>query len=782
MRRILLNSKCIIAFNSTKHVREGFAPPFSFFLVYRIKHRLKMLTRCPRWIAFFISWLWLVVGFQAVAATGTDGSATITTDHTTLLIASENHTIVTDKPFWVMLRFELEKDWHIYWKNPGDSGLAPTVSWTLPQGFSAAPIHWQAPNPIAIGGLVDYGYEGTVRLLVPITPPKDLPAGQTIEIALKANWLSCHDICLPEKGEAHFTVKTAQAGESEQPSRFTSEITEAAKTLPLVTKTAGTWQWKPSSASQKPQAIQLSFALPEEFKNRHTRAGGYPDNKKIDSRLRGNDDNSIQAGYFYPDEAGWLKHTEAQSWQWHDKTLFATLTADAETLPSRISGLMTLSLNDGTHKSYALTFEQGVVAIPATALPSPALSSPAPATEETLSAWQAMLFALLGGLLLNAMPCVFPVLSLKALAISKKASAEQAAIRKQGLGYLAGTVTSFLTLALILVLLKQSGNEVGWGFQLQNPPFVAAMAYLFLLIGLTLAGFYELPSFLGGIGAEKAAKDSIAGSFFTGVLAVLVATPCTVPFMAPALGYAFTQSAPLTFSVMAAMGTGLALPYLAISFYPPLQRILPKPGNWMVKFKEFMAFPIFATAAWLVWVLTQQIDLLSLAGVLAVFVLLPFFIWLAKGRKPATIRLIEVLALLMLGYNLLSLQASNHSMVLATMQQTAQETVAYSPERLEQLRAEGKPVFLDATAAWCLTCKVNERLALRSAAVQQAFADKKITVMVADWTNYDPAITALLGDFSQQGVPLYVYFPPNSGKPIKLPQLLTETIVLDAVK
>lgn len=695
----------------------------------------------------------LVAGMAKAAEVSDTGK--IKSAHAEVTVASEVVAVAAGKPFWVLVTFKLQDDWHIYWQNPGDSGLSPQLDWTLPQGFTTEAIHWPVPRRIPLEGLMDYGYEGEARLLVPVMPPETLQAGQTVELSLKANWLICHDICVPERGETKIVLATAEAGTGAVPSeRHAAEVAEALRDLPKIIKTQGKLEAKDAS-------VKLGIALPEDWQAMQ-----------------------LSEAYFYPAAAGIIKHENRQKWQEQTGRLETTIPKGTEKLPEALAGVLELNSDEGEIKYYRVEFSQtpgsGALVEDATVKAMLEEVGPAATPKATIPGWQAILFAVLGGVLLNAMPCVFPVLSLKALAISKKAGAgSRAIIRKQGLAYLAGTTLSFMALASLLIVLKQSGDAVGWGFQLQSPAFVAGMVYLFLLLGLALAGMYELPQVLGGLGNAKASKDSASGSFFTGILAVLVATPCTVPFMAPALSYAFTQSAAITLLVMVAMGLGLALPYLAICFYPSLQHRLPKPGAWMLRFKEFMAFPIFATSAWLVWVLAQQVSLMGLAVVLAMVVILPFLIWLGWHKPRGFQWGLTVVALLLVAYSFTLLSPLNATQVV--MQESSHNAVPYNEQKLSELRAAQKPVFLDATAAWCITCKVNERVALNSPTLAREFEERGITFMIADWTNYDEAITRLLQRFNHQGVPLYVYFPPQ-GEPVVLPQLLTESIVMDAIK
>lgn len=668
-------------------------------------------------------------------------AATASTDHATVTLESEASHIQADTPFLIRLHFDLADGWHIYWQNPGDSGLPVSINWQLPEGFSTQNIQWPIPERILVDGLMNYGYHHQANLLIPVLPPKDLTADKTINLAAKVSWLICKETCIPESGQ--FTLELTTATKI-QPGEAAPRIAEAMQALP--------------------QPATMQGMLTE-----NTAAHGLDVSWKLPASLR-----QPSEVYFYPELQGVIEHAAEQKWSFTNGSLSATLARGTEILSDPLRGILQLD-NTG----YLLEFSTHPSALdhPEATAPAQKQKTAAVTPQTSTGLLSALFFALLGGLLLNAMPCVFPVLSLKALAISKKAGGESAKIRKQGLAYLLGTMLTFSLLALVLITLKQAGYAAGWGFQLQNPFFVGAMLLLFLALGLGLAGMFEFPQILGGIGQEKTAQDNASGSFFTGVLAVLVATPCTVPFMAPALSYAFTQSTAHTVVIMLAMGLGMALPYLLISFVPAAQRMLPRPGAWMEGFKQFMAFPMFATAAWLLWVLAQQVDTPSFGIILLWIVMLPFSLWLGKGRSPLWQKVLALLTLGLVAYSLSALQVADRQMPTAG---SDSHTIAYHAKELEKLRAEGKAVFLDATAAWCLTCKVNENGVLKSKAIKTAFAENNIITMIADWTNNDPAITALLESFDHQGVPLYVYYPP-AGEPKVLPQILTEQIVLDAI-
>lgn len=641
------------------------------------------------------------------------------TEHAKVTLVSEAQAITPGQAFDIAFDFELEDHWHIYWRNPGDSGLAPMVQWQLPSGFAVGSMRWPAPERISIEGLTNYGYEGSKSLLQKMIPPSGLEGeaftqeGNEVILRAKLEWLICKEVCIPESAEVSLTLPI-----SDKPLRDESSFETRRAAIPAALE-------KPAYFESKEDAIYLQ--LP----------------------------NSVEKdAYFYPHIGGVIAHNAPQERIDVGNYSILKLQKDTSDIDGDLGGVLVSG-----DESYRLQAQAAMVDVP------DVVATP----ESDLSLLPALLLALMGGLLLNIMPCVFPVLSLKALSIVKKADSELKAVRKQGLAYLAGVLVSFLVLGGAMIALKSTGQTLGWGFQLQSPVFVTGMMLVFFLLGLSLMGMFHLPVLMGNAAMSAEQTESTKGSFLTGVLAVLVATPCAVPFMAPAVGYAFAQSAPITLLIMAALAVGLALPYVLLTWFPALHKRLPKPGAWMNRFKEFMAFPMFASAAWLLWVLTQQVSLDDLAMIMAVSILLTLLIWLRKKWA-------NILAVLSVGLLLFGLYGQEND----TATQSNFET--FSSQRLAQLRAEGQPVFVNATAAWCITCKVNERVALRDERIAEAFKKQGITYLVADWTNRDNEITNWLERYQRSGVPLYVFYPKDGGEPVILPQLLTTSIVLDSLK
>ncbi|MFT4091866.1 MAG: protein-disulfide reductase DsbD family protein [Asticcacaulis sp.] len=643
----------------------------------------------------------------------------VTLEHTTASLVSEQSRIDGKSPFWVLFQLDIQAGWHTYWINPGDSGLAPSLEWDLPDGAQAGEIVWQPPHRQPFGPLMNYGYSNVAYHLVRITPPAGGLRGD-LPLKVTASWLVCEEECIPEETELSLTLPV---GETSMPSPQATDInrlvTDASlETLPVTVL----------SVSDTGLTVSVPYA------------GRTPEDV-----------------YIYPREGGVIETVAAQPYALKDGTLTVNLTRGMIDVPAAFQGLLEVRDADGV-RHYALSSPEAPVSNQ---------SSEAASTGLT-GFWIILLSAFAGGVILNAMPCVFPVLSLKALAISRKAGQDEVHIRRDGLAYTAGVVISFLLIGGLFLLIRAGGDAVGWGFHMQSPLVVTALIYLLFVIGLNLSGFYDINLSFGG-GQSLTQKDGWSGSFATGALATLVATPCTAPFMATALGAALTLPAIAALGVFAALGFGLAFPFLLLSWFPAVLRKLPKPGSWMETFRQFLAFPMYLAAVWLLWVLGQQAGIDAAAMVLIGLVVLTLAVWVwrrVSGKKRVVMALLIGVASL---YPFVGMPKAD-----AGPQEMADN--AFSVERIEQARAKGEGVFVYGTAAWCITCKVNERVALETDEVKAFMADNQITVIRADWTNADPEITGWLAQFGRNGVPLYVYYPVN-GDPVVLPQVLTPAIV-----
>ncbi len=579
-----------------------------------------------------------------------------------------------------------------------------------------------------MGELTNYGYEGTVLLPVPLTINGVVADGASVRV--KADWLVCKDTCIPESA-----VLEKNWGDHAND----DDITLLDKTLARVPYPSSQEAFIRANESQ----VQIAVHSPD-------------------------------ARDVLPIDDGWFSNSaEAKITHSGDWTGFTLSRASGE-LKDTFSGVIEVA--DKTHEYLQITATK-VESFPTQV---PASLFAAPTETSSMGLITALLLAFLGGLILNLMPCVLPVLSLKVLALSRKADASHAKAVGHGLAYSAGVLTSFLAIGGTLLLLKSGGEAIGWGFQLQSPTFVLGLLIVVFLVALNLLGLFELPVLLGNRGSEITSRDSALGSFATGVLAVALATPCTAPFMAPALGAALTYSALPALLIFASLGLGLALPYLLVSISPALRGLLPKPGAWMQNFKELLAFPMLATAAWLLWVLVQQAGDMALLSTLTRLITITLALWGLKRMQQRFWRSVWMIVLIGSIACALVYPPALSAPHVSVSDSAHANSAPYNAKTLEELRAAGTPVFVDATAAWCITCKVNERVALSDARIQKLFSDKGITLMVADWTRRDANITALLTSFKRSGVPLYIYYPPHKD-PVVLPQLLTPEIVAGAI-
>ena len=657
--------------------------------------------------------------------------------------------VTPGKPVWVGLQLAHVPEWHTYWKNSGDSGLPTVLEWTLPAGVSAGDIAWPTPKKIPIGTLANYGYENTVLLPVPLTVSPAFGASQ-LTVKLKAAWLICKKECIPQEGEfaLQIPVKSSTASSGGE---FAAAFTASPKPL----------TGSGSQIEVGAKSIQVALrGLPSAFQG-----------KTLE---------------FYPETGSVIE--PAAPWQqaWQGAVWTAQLPLSGQR--SESPRMMPLVL---AFEKQAVRIEAPVKgdwpAVAAAATVPPALeaalkanaalgAAPTGSSSAPLGLLAALLGALLGGLILNLMPCVFPVLAIKVVSFAQEKN--QAARLAGGLAYSAGVVLSFLALGALLLGLRSAGEQLGWGFHLQSPAVVAGLAVLFTLIGLNLAGLFEFGNFLPSRVASLQAKNPTVNSFLTGVLATAIASPCTAPFMGASLGYALGLPAAQALAIFAAIGLGMALPYLAASAVPAVARALPRPGAWMVTFRQLMAFPMFATVAWLVWVLGQQSGIDGAGALLALLVLMALVLWslTLQGRTRRIVATISIalgaVGVWAIGQNVVKpLETSGLAAAPSERWQ------AWEPGRVEQLTAQGQSVFVDFTAAWCVTCQYNKKTTLADSAVLADIDAKKVVLLRADWTRRDPAITAALSLLGRSGVPVYVIYKPGSA-----PRVLSEILSVDDVR
>jgi len=664
---------------------------------------------------------------------------TFRTKRVTASLISEHTSLQPGTTAWVALHFRIIPKWHTYWRNAGDSGEATQIQWSLPPGFKAGKIQWLPPEPIPVGPLVNYGYNNEATHMVPISVPASAKPGEEVTLTAKASWLVCADVCIPEEGTLKIKLLV---GKGKPIADFTA--------APVFNKARA--------------ALPKASPWPAKY-----RFDGK--NFRLDVAAAGLKRDVIKDAWFFPYDHGVVKYAARQSLAVTGRGLSLETSRGKAAKPfADVNGLLVIKETLGDGKVATQAFE-----VRATQSVGPAISF-----------WEAVLLAILGGLILNLMPCVLPVLAMKALSFAKYASAGQG-MGRHGLAYTLGVLATFGLVDVVLLGLRSAGDAAGWGFQLQEPIFVLLMAYLMVLIGLNFAGLFEIGGRFAGVGSGLAARSGLSGSFFTGVLAVIVATPCTAPFMGAAVGFALSQPPVSAMAVILALGFGLALPFLLLSFAPRLLRFIPKPGPWMVRFKQFLAFPMFATAAWLIWVLSLQAGDAALLGALAGAILLAFAIWLwqissgaSRVWRPVGIGLAAAAVFTAFGM----VRLADQGVAATATAGKGASYVAFSDAALAKHRAEGRPVFVNFTAAWCITCIANEKVTLRLQSVADAMKQAGMVYMKGDWTRRDPAITRQLAAFGRQGVPLYVIFPPtgSSKQPMVLPQLLTEAGVIQAVR
>jgi thiol:disulfide interchange protein DsbD len=668
------------------------------------------------------------------------------------LLAHAPQGVEPGQPLWVGLQIAHQPEWHTYWKNPGDSGLPTELKWTLPPGIEAGEIAWPVPKKIPVGPLANYGYEGTVLLPVPLTVTpafRPSPFGDA-KIELKASWLVCKRECIPEEGS--FTLKL--------PVRSTTALN------------AGAFQ---AAWDAHPKQVGAAASARVEGQQLQVRVPGLP------AAERGKTLEFFPETPEIVDPAGrWTQKWEGDTW-----------TASVPLSPHRSEGPALLPVVMAAADGQAWRSEAKVVgAWPAPPAPvatvSPALEqalrnnaavqAPAPAAPST-GFLAALLGALVGGLVLNLMPCVFPVLAIKLVGFTQHAD-DRRGHRIAGVAYTAGVVASFAALGGLLLALRAAGEQLGWGFQLQSPLVVAGLAALFTLIALNLCGLFEFGSVLPSSVATLEARHPVANAFLTGVLAVAVASPCTAPFMGASLGLAIVLPGWQALAIFIALGLGLALPYLLASWVPAVARWLPRPGAWMETFRRLMAFPLFATVAWLVWVLGQQSGIDGAGALLALLVAMSMVVWALtlRGRTRVALASLAVAGLAVLAWSTGG-AITRVAAAAAPVAGVQDRWQAWDAGRVEQLLAEGRPVFVDFTAAWCVTCQVNKRTTLGREELLADFDARRYALLRADWTRRDPAISAALAQLGRSGVPVYVVYRP--GKP---PVVLSEVLSVAEVR
>ena len=739
------------------------------------------------------------------AATSPATAQPVRTEHVTAELVVRDAGVAPGQSVTVGLRLQHIPHWHTYWRNPGDSGLPTTLAWTLPPGAKAGDIQWPAPKRLPIGPLVNYGYEGDLLLPLRFTAPTDAQPGSTLQLQAEANWLVCNDVCIPENATLKLALPVVAAGTAAGPGALAARFDAAAADAPV--PLAG-WRAQIERAGRE---LQVRLIRPQPAP-----AG-----------------EALPPVQVFPYAEQVLEPARHAAWRTDEGyAVQLAVSPHATSVPTELTAIAVAQVLPGAPLPWggagrSVEFSAKVAEVAALALPAGAVrlddplaggASTAPGKTGSgldilgagkaaspsamavdagagLGLWAALALALVGGMVLNLMPCVFPVLSIKLLGLAQQGD-QPAKLRAHALAYGAGVVLSFLALAGLLLALRAAGSAVGWGFQLQEPGVVFVLALLFFALGLNLMGLFELGTLLPQRLCGWRAQHPAADAFGSGVLAVLAASPCTAPFMGAALGFAITQPTPLALAVFGTLGLGMALPYATLVLLPGWRHRLPRPGPWMLRLKQALAFPMFATVVWLVWVLGLQAGIDGAAQALLALLGLAALVWLlgllrrptAAARVGALASLSAMAALLVWSWPSSSATtgapgaaaASTTATPLATTDAAGTIWAPYSDAAVEAELAQGRTVFVDFTAAWCVSCQVNKRLVLNRPEVLADFDRAQVVRMRADWTRRDAEITAALARLGRNGVPVYALLRPGQA-PVLLPEILTTGIVRDAL-
>lgn len=666
-------------------------------------------------------------------------------------LVSAQTSVQPGQPFTVALRMQHQTHWHSFWKNAG-TGLPTRLKWELPAGWSAGPIDWPVPTLVLDkeGAISGHGYVGLLYLPMTVTPPTDAVVGSSIELKATARWLMCDTVCVPGKQDVSLSLPVTA-----QPTAPDAATAAAIAAMPMPQPATG-WQL---AASKDRHEVTLHVAAPVDVSELH----------------------------FYPEEK-FIAYKQPQTVASRGNRAMLKIALDPEEIvpaDERLRGVLAYTDGKGAYRgvNVDLPFSDAATAAQVSAM----AVGGAGATTVAGSAgavgglsFGVLLLALLGGLILNLMPCVFPVLGIKVMGFIDQAGQDRRKVAAHAWSFSAGVLLSFWALAGVLAVLRAGGRQLGWGFQLQSAPFVFALAVVMLVFALNLSGVFEIGLRATSVGSSLQSRSGISGSFFSGVLATLVATPCSAPFLAPALGAALALPTLPSFVVFTVIALGLSLPYLLLSVFPGLLRCLPRPGAWMETFKQAMAFPLYATVGFLVWVLAGQASEYGLLNALLALAVVALALWV-YGRfgnfaaRAVRHRMAMVVAALLFVFGLCLGWPR-------AAKPDAMTWEAWSPERVAQLQKEGRGIYVDFTARWCATCQVNKKVVFGSREVTDYFRDRHIVALKADWTNADPRITEELAKWGRSAVPFNLVYPAGAGakKPIEMPELLTAQIVLDA--
>lgn len=648
-------------------------------------------------------------------------------------LMAQKEIVLPKEEFFLALKMTLPRGWHVYWKNPGDAGEPVELKLDLPEGFSETRRLWPTPKRFNVGPLTEYGYEREAWLLVGVLASEQMNVGEILTVSGRAVWLACRDECVPMAQDVSTLIVAGEKNASAE----NEEVARVIAELPEITNQAVFFE--------TPDSLILSLPAQE---------------------------RAVSA-YFFPNSSKSVLSSAPQTMKIaNDKAFVFMKKVPADDFSSE-------EKLDGTLVFYNVQGEE----IKAWDISASKTSEKLPVFDKPFILYEfltALFFAFIGGVLLNLMPCVFPVLSLKAFRVlNADYDVDPKERRKAGVCYTAGVELSFILIGGVLIGFRAAGTELGWGFQLQYPPFVLGLCLLMFFLGLVFSDIVSVGEKLSSLSLNLGRNW---GDFGTGVLAVLAATPCAAPFMGTALGYGLTQPAGITMSVLLTMGFGLALPFLLLDFYPSLGRFLPKAGAWTMLFRQFLAFPLYAAAAWLLWVLAAQEGSGALATGLSGIIAISFCAWLCRvavesEKLRKLCHVVVLVTAIIIGYALYSLSPA----YLEQKNQTEIEWLDFDSGKIQDYRQAGVPVFIKFSAKWCLTCLLNERTAFSSSKLAEEFKQKGVAAFAADWTNRSDEITAVLEEFGRSGVPLYVYYVPHAAEPQILPQLITDQTVLSVL-
>jgi len=637
-------------------------------------------------------------------------------------IISESETFLAGDKLLIGLNFKLNPGWHTYWKNPGDAGEGASIIWDLPEGIEVTDILWPGPKAIPVDPLMTFGYENEVTLLTEVSSNQDIQFPVTL--SAKVGWFTCKDICIPQEAEVTILINE---GKKDLIGNL-SPLYGASEKLS-----------KPFPYDYRLERLDNNYFLQFQFRD--------PDN--------------ITDIYFFPEDYGVISYSKIQSLE--KNNLSVSLELPVSEFQSKQESLKgTLYIEEGVNKNY---YE----------IDAPLIDASKSYLNTSLGIFTAIIFAFLGGLILNVMPCVFPILSIKILSFIEQSEGSKSKLIQHGLIFSAGVLSTFLLIAGLLLFLKSTGESIGWGYQLQSPIVVSLLIYLFISIGIVFMSNLTVGSQLAQLGGLTRNTSDLGSSFLTGMLAVIVASPCTAPFMGSALGLAILQPGIYSILIFTGLGLGFSAPYLILSFNPTLLKALPKPGKWMETLKQFMAFPMWASAIWLLWVLSGQVGILSVILVLFGALLISLGLWLIE-KNQLTLgyrrRIVQVLVLVLVTSSLWLIPTEYEA-----NDKFSDDQNVYSSEKVSVLRQEKRSIFLNFTADWCITCKVNEAVALSKKSVQETLVNRNITYLKADWTKKDADIASILAEYGRTGVPLYLLFSKGN-EPKILPEILTEDLLI----